>query len=197
MRSLNDEQRISSNHKQQVVQRRSLLIRRPSHALRLWKYVSLVSPPLPPLSHLFSWFSLHSFDLTLMFLWIAWPAIWTVGPNWPNSGEIDIIEGVNNANHNRYIYSLLSFPLLPHLFTASSCFLSFFLSMTLHSKSGCTMPASRSETGSVASTNCDAAVNGNQALSFPLSLSFFPSSLSSLPCYPLPSSSHHLFFHFK
>jgi len=35
-------------------------------------------------------------DLTHMPTGCAtWPAFWLVGPNWPNSGEIDIIEGIN------------------------------------------------------------------------------------------------------
>jgi len=31
----------------------------------------------------------------------TWPAWWLVGPNWPNGGEIDIIEGVNVATNDQ------------------------------------------------------------------------------------------------
>lgn len=34
----------------------------------------------------------------------VWPAIWTVGPDWPNNGEIDIIEGINNITNNQMTF---------------------------------------------------------------------------------------------
>ncbi|KAL3459292.1 concanavalin A-like lectin/glucanase domain-containing protein [Aspergillus heterothallicus] len=33
----------------------------------------------------------------------TWPAFWTVGPNWPYDGEIDIIEGVNMHDANKIV----------------------------------------------------------------------------------------------
>ncbi|CAM0140376.1 hypothetical protein VKS41_006384 [Umbelopsis sp. WA50703] len=57
----------------------------------------------------------------------TWPAMWLVGPNWPNSGEIDIFEGVNLQSVNQ---------------------------MTLHTQEGCTMPSSRNQEGTSATFNC-------------------------------------------
>lgn len=31
----------------------------------------------------------------------TWPAMWTYNPEWPNKGEIDIIEGVNSQQSNQ------------------------------------------------------------------------------------------------
>jgi hypothetical protein len=64
----------------------------------------------------------------------VWPAFWTFGSNWPSSGEIDIIEGVNKQATN---------------------------AMTLHTAQGCTMTNAGSKIGSVLhNANCNAG-NGN------------------------------------
>lgn len=34
------------------------------------------------------------------WLTLAWFAVWLYGPNWPDGGEIDIIEGANMAYRN-------------------------------------------------------------------------------------------------
>jgi hypothetical protein len=64
----------------------------------------------------------------------TWPAVWTLGADWPNEGEIDILEGVNNQGSD---------------------------TITLHTGAGCTMPSSTSQTGTTLTTNCDAEVDNN------------------------------------
>ncbi|KAJ6460779.1 glycoside hydrolase family 16 protein [Mycena vulgaris] len=64
----------------------------------------------------------------------TWAALWKNGPNWPNDGEVGIIEGVNNQGTNQ---------------------------VTLHTALGCTMPASRAQTGTSLQLNCDTNVNSN------------------------------------
>ena len=72
----------------------------------------------------------------------TWPAFWMVGPDWPNQGEIDIIEGVNDQQAN---------------------------DMTLHTGPGCTIGGgnsgnsnSASFSGSLVSTNCVSGSGDNQ-----------------------------------
>jgi len=64
----------------------------------------------------------------------TWPAVWEVGPNWPSGGEVDIVEGVNDQGTNQ---------------------------VTLHTSPGCTMPSSRTQTGTSLQLNCDTSVNSN------------------------------------
>ncbi|CAE6458931.1 unnamed protein product [Rhizoctonia solani] len=66
----------------------------------------------------------------------TWPAFWSNGPNWPNGGEIDIVEGVNDYQTNQ---------------------------ASLHTKSGCTIPEQYGSSGTLAaSLNCAADETGNQ-----------------------------------
>ncbi|OAL07286.1 hypothetical protein IQ06DRAFT_9400 [Phaeosphaeriaceae sp. SRC1lsM3a] len=59
----------------------------------------------------------------------TWPAFWTLGPNWPKGGEIDILEGVNEFTNN---------------------------GMTLHTSPGCHIGSDTSQfSGSVTTGNCD------------------------------------------
>lgn len=57
----------------------------------------------------------------------TWPAFWTVGPNWPAGGEIDIIEGVHMQTTN---------------------------DMTLHTADGCSISNTGLFSGSIGTDNC-------------------------------------------
>ncbi|RMZ92433.1 hypothetical protein DV736_g343, partial [Chaetothyriales sp. CBS 134916] len=63
----------------------------------------------------------------------TWPAFWILGPDWPNWGEVDIIENVNSATVNR---------------------------MSAHTGSSCSITKMGNFTGSVLTTNCDSNAAG-------------------------------------
>ncbi|KAL0957894.1 hypothetical protein HGRIS_000075 [Hohenbuehelia grisea] len=66
----------------------------------------------------------------------TWPAVWeTKGSNWPNGGEVDILEGANDRSPNQ---------------------------VTLHTSPGCTMPAQRSMTGTAVKNDCNALISNNE-----------------------------------
>lgn len=57
----------------------------------------------------------------------TWPAFWSVGPRWPQDGEIDIVEGVNKNEYNEIV---------------------------LHTGGSCGISADNDMTGTVSSTEC-------------------------------------------
>jgi len=68
----------------------------------------------------------------------VWPAYWTQGSNWPDDGEIDIVENVNMVTTNRY---------------------------ALHTLQGCMHPPASTpvqETGSLIAPDCFNQTNGNE-----------------------------------
>ncbi|PCH43204.1 glycoside hydrolase family 16 protein [Wolfiporia cocos MD-104 SS10] len=60
----------------------------------------------------------------------VWPGFWTKGENWPEGGEIDIVEGINGMTANQ---------------------------MALHSENGCSASSSATASGSIGTTNCSEA----------------------------------------
>ena len=80
--------------------------------------------------------STYSFDVRHMPQGCGtWPAVWEAGLNgWRNAGEVDIIEGTNQAGPNQ---------------------------VALHTSPGCTMPADRPQTGAAKLNDCNALVNNN------------------------------------
>ncbi|KAG7529178.1 hypothetical protein FFLO_05765 [Filobasidium floriforme] len=63
-----------------------------------------------------------------------WPAYWYCGPNWPNGGEVDIVEGVNGAERNQ---------------------------MTLHTGEGCKLTSPGVFSGQTLGTDCHSAPGKN------------------------------------
>jgi len=73
--------------------------------------------------------AIHSFDVRHMPQGCAtWPAIWETGlDDWPNQGELDILEGVNDVPPN---------------------------AISVHTSIGCTVSDHRDQTGTVQGTDC-------------------------------------------
>ncbi|KAJ7700727.1 glycoside hydrolase family 16 protein [Mycena rosella] len=65
----------------------------------------------------------------------VWPAWWSVGPSWPNGGEIDVLECIHNGSTN---------------------------TMTLHTSTGCNVDRNTQMTGKVLGTDCMSSNGNNQ-----------------------------------
>ena len=68
----------------------------------------------------------------------TWPAVWEVGANWPDEGEVDIVEGVNGITPNQATL---------HTTAGTTVSVCYDLSHSTNPNVGCTMPSTRFETG--------------------------------------------------
>lgn len=87
-----------------------------------------------------------SIELTKTYLAQVWPAFWSKGPQWPDNGEIDIIEGVN---------------LMVCFFVLRDCRMNIPLRRSqsanqyaLHTAPGCSQPRGVLQTGVSGTTDC-------------------------------------------
>lgn len=69
----------------------------------------------------------------------VWPAWWSVGPDWPKGGEIDILEGVHDQTTNQY---------------------------TLHTSEGCSLDKGASATSKVLGTTCASGAQDNTGCAY-------------------------------
>jgi len=100
----------------------------------------------------------------------TWPAVWEVvgGDFWPEGGELDIIEGINDRTPN---------------------------SAVLHASQDCTVPASRAQQGQSVSTNCASSSQSNQGciVRFPTANSFGPAfNANGGGWYAMERSEHYI-----
>ncbi|KAI9721678.1 MAG: hypothetical protein M1828_005046 [Chrysothrix sp. TS-e1954] len=83
----------------------------------------------------------------------SWPALWLSDQyNWPNNGEIDIIESVNQGNDSNQ--------------------------MTLHTTGGCSMSVKRKDTGKSLQSDCHNTTNANNGCGVQGSVATFGKDLN-------------------
>ncbi|KAI0354274.1 hypothetical protein OH77DRAFT_1426345 [Trametes cingulata] len=91
--------------------------------------VKIVTHDFFPIGSVFLFDALH-----LPFGCSVWPSFWTMGPNWPHGGEIDIMEGVNKMTNDQ---------------------------MTLHADSGCVQAPNVQQLGTTNGADCSAGANSS------------------------------------